>query len=70
MIIVYDIVLGLCELDIYIDKRSAVDSYVAAGRSVPLGRDLTDEELDRFQSEYEAEIQDFAYSSSETRNHN
>ncbi len=65
-----DDVLGKCELEIHYDRFSSVDSYIMAGYSITLDRELTDSELDRLQDEYAGEIQWVSYSEGYSRNHN
>ena len=65
-----DPILGDCELEIEHGQFSSVDSYLGSGFSNTLNRELTDDELDRLQDEYSAEIQDISYSGGYSRNHN
>lgn len=62
--------LGKCCLDIYCDGFSAVDSYITAGYSETLDRELTDNELDQFQDKYAGEVQEYSYGEGGSLNHN
>lgn len=68
--IIKDKVLGECEVVIEHGRLSCVDSFIQAGYSVTLDRELTDDELDRLQDEYAGEVQMESYSNGHSRNHN
>lgn len=65
-----DQILGECEVEISHGRISSVDSFLESGYSSTLDRELTDEELDRLQGEYEAEIQEISYGGGHSPNHN
>jgi hypothetical protein len=59
--------LGTCEVVVYVDSHSAVDSYIRSGTG-EYGFELSDEELELLQTEFEAEVQAFAWESGYTSN--
>jgi hypothetical protein len=65
-----DSILGECELEICHGSLSAVDSFIVTGYSIDLDRELTDNELNRLQNDYEAEIHEYSYTNGFSRNHN
>jgi len=70
MLMIKDKKLGECELLIHVDSFSAVDSYIQSGFSNDLNRFLTEEELIELDEVYAADVQDYAWQSGGTRNHN
>lgn len=58
---------GTVEVTIYVDRFSSVDSYIESGYSED--RDLTAEELDTLQNDYEDIIQEYSYANG-SLNHN
>lgn len=62
--------LGECEVEICHGQMSCVDSFIEKGYSVTLDRELTDEECERLQNEWEAEIQMNSWEGGHSRNHN
>ena len=58
--------LGRCYIEISVSAFSSVDCYADKGYSEKLERDLTEDELDSFQSE----VEEFAYSEGLCINHN
>ena len=59
---------GQITAEVHISPLSAVDSYIYAAWNDD--RDLTEDELEEINKDYEAEIQDYAWRSGRTRNHN
>jgi len=62
--------LGTVYVDIYIDNFSAVDSYIESGFIDATEADLTSEEIDYLNDKYSDLVQEYAWESGETRNHN
>lgn len=69
MITVKDKLLGECELRIDVGY-SSVDSFIDSGYCHDLGRELTDDEIERFNTDYNDEIQEYSYTEGGSRNHN
>lgn len=61
--------LGACEVTVYVDSFSSVDSYIVEGFSYTLDRELTEEDLALLDAECVAEIQEYSYENG-SRNHN
>ena len=61
---------GIVEVDIHIDRFSAVDSYIEGAYSETLDRLLTDDEVELLNEDHTDIVQQYAWESGETRNHN
>lgn len=64
-----DKALGECEVTIN-HGVSVVDSFLESGYSDTLGRELTNDELERLQDEYASEIQAESWEGGYSVNHN
>lgn len=63
--------LGLCEIEIYVDGLSAVDSYISSGYRYKDSEwvELLISEMEYLTDKYAAEVQAYAYENG-SRNHN
>ena len=62
--------LGVCEMEVYYDRRSTVDCYFEGGFSETLNRELTAEECEELQEKFEGDLQMHCWESGNCRNHN
>lgn len=67
--IIKDEIFGECELQIYVDRLSTVDSYIVKAFSDTFDRDLTTEEVEDLDERNRDFIEEYAYKNG-SLNHN